>query len=374
MSEKGKRVLSLVPQELRNVDSEPLEDEATKKSRFQREKAERIIAISQAQKMLEEAKRLLKVLPQGHNSTLDADLVDGLHAAEIIAQAVAQAAKKVSQKFRVTGGGARGISSIAQIDTKDHHLLDGLEDVADHTYAFLHNGTRAMTGNLDMGDNDLVDAKLLLPKESQTSGYHLGSNTKRWYELYCRRWLKWNYAEAAGNATISTGQDDFLSFVSALAAGNQTVARVTSGYINIFRAGDITMLANKTLTTGVGTKHDGLIVKPAAEVQTTDAVQTTVDSITLLDENTYHVEAEVVGVKSDGTDRATYHLACTVYRTGAGGATLQGAVTSFHTQESDANWDATFTVNGNDLRVSVTGVAATTVEWGCTMLYMNMSN
>jgi len=122
------------------------------------------------------------------------------------------------------------------------------------------------------------------------------------------------------------------------------------------------------------TRCDGYVMRKPAEVSTTDATQTTLDSITLLDENVYHVKAFVTSVKSDGSDRASYEIACTVYRTGAGNATLQGAVTVISSQESDATWDATFTVNGNDLRLSVTGVAATTIRWAGTMHYINTSN
>lgn len=124
----------------------------------------------------------------------------------------------------------------------------------------------------------------------------------------------------------------------------------------------------------VGTKHDGYIIADPAEIQTTDATVTVLGTLTLLDENTYQIEALVVGVQSDGTNRASYHLAVTVYRTGAGLATIQGSVTSLHTQESDVTWDATFTISSNDVRVSVTGVAATTIEWGSTLTYINMSN
>ena len=127
-------------------------------------------------------------------------------------------------------------------------------------------------------------------------------------------------------------------------------------------------------TVGSGTKHDGLVTSATAEVQTTDATVAILDTLTLLDENTYHIEAFVVGVKSDGTDRASYHLAVTVYRTAAGSATIQGSVTSLHTQESNASWDADFTVSGNDLRLSVTGIAATTIEWSSTINHMNSSN
>jgi len=131
---------------------------------------------------------------------------------------------------------------------------------------------------------------------------------------------------------------------------------------------------DESVIIGPDTRHDGYVIRDAAEVETANAVQTTLDNITLLDENTYHAEALVVGVKSDGTDRASYHIAGTFYRTAAGVATLQGVVTVLHSAESNAAWDATFTVNGNDLRVSVTGVAATTIEWGCTLKYINMSN
>ncbi len=128
------------------------------------------------------------------------------------------------------------------------------------------------------------------------------------------------------------------------------------------------------LTIGDGTKHDGYVFRDPAEVQTPANAQTTLDNVTLLDENTYHFEAYIVGVQSDGTDRASYHIVATVFRTGAGGATLQGGVTSLHSNESNGALDATFTVDTNDIRVSVTGIAAETWEWGCTVQYMNMSN
>lgn len=128
------------------------------------------------------------------------------------------------------------------------------------------------------------------------------------------------------------------------------------------------------LVFGQGTKNDGYVTRRPAEVQTTNATQTTLDTITLLDENTYHIDAWVIGVQSTGANRASYSISATVYRTAAGVATIQGAVTTYHTAESNAAWDATFTVSGNDVRVSITGVAGATVEWGTAMRYMNMSN
>jgi len=125
-----------------------------------------------------------------------------------------------------------------------------------------------------------------------------------------------------------------------------------------------------SLSGGTYAALNGVYYQAWATVQTTDATQTTLDTLTLDAAKTYHIEAWVVGVKSDDTVRASYHIACTAYRTAAGSATLQGAVTVLHSQESDATWDATFTVSGNDLRVSVTGVAATTVRWACSLQYI----
>jgi len=132
--------------------------------------------------------------------------------------------------------------------------------------------------------------------------------------------------------------------------------------------------ASGGITVGSGTKHDGYVISDTAEVQTTDATPTTLDTLALLDENSYYVEALIVAVQSDGTDRASYKIACTAYRTAAGSATLQGGVTIIHGSESNVALDATFTVSGNNLLVTVTGIAAETWEWGTSTVSINMSN
>lgn len=96
---------------------------------------------------------------------------------------------------------------------------------------------------------------------------------------------------------------------------------------------------------------------------TTDDTATQAITYTLPDDHVYHVEMKGLGVKADGTDRASYQKIATVYRTGAGNATIQGSVTNSHTAESNASWDADITVSGSDVRVTVTGVTATTIEW-----------
>jgi hypothetical protein len=89
-------------------------------------KSRRLLGQIQDERLKE---KILEVLPQGHGSGLDADLLDGLHAAEILA------------KMRVFGGGGGG-------GVSDHSALTGLDDPADHAWAFLLDGSRAFTGNL----------------------------------------------------------------------------------------------------------------------------------------------------------------------------------------------------------------------------------
>lgn len=112
---------------------------------------------------------------------------------------------------------------------------------------------------------------------------------------------------------------------------------------------------------------EGYEIRHATTLTTTTVTQQTIDSITLDDNAVYHVSAKVKAFE-DGVNRASYNIEATVYRDG-GNATLQGGVTSLHTSESEAAWDATFTVSGNILRVSVTGEAATTIGWTCTLIY-----
>jgi hypothetical protein len=124
-----------------------------------------------------------------------------------------------------------------------------------------------------------------------------------------------------------------------------------------------------------GTKSDGKIFRKAVEVQTTDATLTTVDTIALEDENTYIITAELVGVKSDGSDRAGYRAKGLFYRTAAGSADQVGSTFFDQAIESDAAWGGlSFAVSGNNVLVQCTGKAATTIEWGTVVQAFNMSN
>lgn len=107
--------------------------------------------------------------------------------------------------------------------------------------------------------------------------------------------------------------------------------------------------------------------RQTSTVQTTDATETSIDSFTLDDEETYVIRINVVGTKSDGSDRCGVIKTAVVYRDGGGSATIEGSITAMIEEFSDGLWDVDITVSGNDMRASVTGVAATTINWVCSM-------
>lgn len=110
-------------------------------------------------------------------------------------------------------------------------------------------------------------------------------------------------------------------------------------------------------------------------VQTTDATQTTAWSKTLQDNTLYWVEATVIGRDVAGTERVMYGRKALVYRQG-GGATIQGSVLTVLSDVETIGAltaDATFTISGNDVRLSVTGVAATTFNWAATITFQAVS-
>lgn len=75
------------------------------------------------------------------------------------------------------------------------------------------------------------------------------------------------------------------------------------------------------------------------------------------------VRVMIVGRKSDGSDRASYQRAATVYRASSSAA-LGGSVLTIGTDyESDSSWNATLDVSSNTLRLRVTGAASTEISW-----------
>ena len=111
---------------------------------------------------------------------------------------------------------------------------------------------------------------------------------------------------------------------------------------------------------------------PVKTVTTTNATQTTIDSRTLADATVFLIRASILAVQSGGSNRGGGEIEALVYRTGGGNATIQGPITDIHRTGSVGAWGFTFTVSGNDIRGSVTGVAATTIKWASIFKFLKL--
>ena len=103
-------------------------------------------------------------------------------------------------------------------------------------------------------------------------------------------------------------------------------------------------------------------------VQTTDATVTNLGTFTPAVSTAYTVEALVTGKKSGDTQMAGYKLLAMFRKNGAGTITQVGTTLVVGQNEDDAAWDATLDGSAGDIRLRVTGVAATTIDWASTMI------
>lgn len=121
-----------------------------------------------------------------------------------------------------------------------------------------------------------------------------------------------------------------------------------------------------TVTTS-GTRASAL--DSIAEVQTTDATVTTVASYAMSDETLCAFDVVVIATKrTTVTEGGRWKRSVVYRRTGAGVATIVGTLETGTDQETSAGLDVTIDTDGaSTVRVRVTGLAATNINWTCRM-------
>lgn len=162
------------------------------------------------------------------------------------------------------------------------------------------------------------------------------------------------------------GANFFTSFVKLL-SGN--------AYKNVIKDNDVSRISNTypvdVSALGAAGMAEGPYIggnsgKPQGPIrtaQTTDATVTTLGQQALTNGLTYHITGKVIGVKSDDSERAMYTINAIASCAG-GTATVHAGGTPTVDYESDAAWACAVDANSNNLRVRVTGKAATTIDWG----------
>lgn len=97
---------------------------------------------------------------------------------------------------------------------------------------------------------------------------------------------------------------------------------------------------------------------------TTSGIAAPTWSMTMPDNTLWAVAMTCIARDQAGTERAMYRRQMLCYRQGGGGATVQGSAETVGTDiETNATLNATLGTSGNDIGSSVTGLAATTIDW-----------
>ena len=99
-------------------------------------------------------------------------------------------------------------------------------------------------------------------------------------------------------------------------------------------------------------------------IQTTDATETVAFSEVLPDEQSWVVRIACQALKTDGAKRSSFENEVSVFRTGAGNATIAGSVTVIH-EQAGTPYALDVGVNSSAYEVLVTGLASEDVDWGC---------
>jgi len=106
-------------------------------------------------------------------------------------------------------------------------------------------------------------------------------------------------------------------------------------------------------------------INVTGSVQTTDVTQKTLATFTTTTNDTvYSFRAEVTGINA-GADGASYEIKGTFKR--IGGSVIQiGSTLVVVSNKDNITWGGvTFDISGSNIRVRVTGLAATTINWQC---------
>lgn len=104
------------------------------------------------------------------------------------------------------------------------------------------------------------------------------------------------------------------------------------------------------------------VFRKVVSVQTTDATATTIWSATVKPDTCWDVEAIVTAYQTNG-NAAAYRRIIRVKRIGTSAPTSLGSNTIGTDREDVAGWDVSLAIDGNTVRLQVTGAASATIDW-----------
>ncbi len=185
-----------------------------------------------------------------------------------------------------------------------------------------------------------------------------------------------------GNTAYNCGTSAFEVLTSSQAINNLSITDnnvdTATSFLNVGNVNGLSVTGNQWSNLSGGNETIFTVTLPNPqniyvadngpfEVQTTDGTITSIARWDFPDNTAVMAEYEVIGMESDGSDRALYRDGGLFYVDG-GNLTQQGSTYNLATAiESDATWGgASFVVSGDGLFLRVTGVASQTINWKCT--------
>lgn len=172
-----------------------------------------------------------------------------------------------------------------------------------------------------------------------------------------------------GNSSASGGDINILPGGSGSGTPGIVLIQLNSGSID--------KDAVKITTTQGGADDPTLQIRQG-RVVTTNATLTSINEITLVDNETYLIEARIVARRTGGTagtddDGAGYIIAGT-FKTAATVATQIGTTTVIAAHEDQAGWDVQFNEAGVIVKIQVQGAADNTITWHSTVFIKHLSS
>ncbi len=280
-----------------------------------------------------------------------------------------------------SAGGGDGASG-------DHGELTGLGD-DDHTQYLLVDGTRAMTGNFDMGGGNITNitnvdgvdvsahASRHLPNGSDSLSTGAPSdigtaNSVGIANAFARQDHVHNHGSLGGGSLHDTATTSTAGFLSASDKGFLTSGGTLSGSLTITDAFEADSVSATTISGGTfygdGSNLTGISgggsSRTTGSTQTTDATPAEVDKIdTIVNNATNIIEVYVKAYSASAAQWGIWKRTLTVTSV-AGTVVIREENADVDKTSSGLNANSiNFTINGSDIDIDVTGIAATTIDW-----------
>jgi hypothetical protein len=222
-------------------------------------------------------------------------------------------------------------------------------NVASGNYSFVagYNCRAAGSQSIAIGQNSTASQN-----DAVVFGYN---NTASGFSSFCVGFSSTSSGSrsmALGNEVQATADHSFASGSKAFANKYGQIARSNGNFAAIGDAQSSKMVLRNATTDATATELflDGSSARA-----------------TIPNNTCWHADIRIVARQATGTNHATYHRKCTIYKnTTAASTTLVGTVQTIGTdEESDANWAVAVTADttNGSLKIEVTGVAATNIRW-----------